>query len=621
MTSAHNPVSDATGDTAAKQPKDVSPNKKTARATNEDDASTRLPPNHFNCERESPGQLRKTSGSGKGKRKAPGPDGIPAGDVFLAAAAIATSPQACFALNALGTPQRRRGAHAQGQSESPTPSRRGIGEVDTGHHATDVSNLEEGQIPESLPLPTGVDDTADEADDEGGLTLATPIAAPTSATAPRAPAAVALAPQAEEADAPQAPTADAPQAAAADPHAATMSDIEENTPTMVDEGQAPHVMHNAPAAAEPMQVDEPAQDPAGPGHMFIFEDDEQAAAHTAQVAQNAVGVQQVAALGPVGVAIVQAGMAAQPPRKCERSRAANAIGLIVNDFDFPDIKAHAEAAPTDTHLNPHRKIPAYDQVDPARPWDVGKVNIVQPNTGDWDHMVISQADIEENVHPSILEKIHEKPEKHILAIQFLGGKHFTERMADSAAALTDAAASRSSLSSAKYAQGKGPSRHAGPFFLLIRFTSADAREEARAKQLFAKDRYNAWAIIVPEDCEMPWMACAFKPSFGENTAEARVALRGGTIVHGYYAFTSLVKPENAAVGPRCIICKQDTHFASACPFRDDPLWWGPKQQINKMTEGPLVPTGGRGRGSGRAGFGGCATRSTRGARGAQGHGK
>ncbi|KAJ7444368.1 hypothetical protein B0H11DRAFT_2089634 [Mycena galericulata] len=78
-----------------------------------------------------------------------------------------------------------------------------------------------------------------------------------------------------------------------------------------------------------------------------------------------------------------------------------------------------------------------------------------------------------------------------------------------------------------------------------------------------------------------------------------------TIVNGYFAFKPLADTKRSTLEPRCVICKNDTHFASACSFTHDPLWWGPTGQLSTFTEGRLAGGNGRGgRGGPRGGNGG-----------------
>ncbi|KAJ7784839.1 hypothetical protein DFH07DRAFT_947906 [Mycena maculata] len=83
-------------------------------------------------------------------------------------------------------------------------------------------------------------------------------------------------------------------------------------------------------------------------------------------------------------------------------------------------------------------------------------------------------------------------------------------------------------------------------------------------------------------------------------------IAGKTFAKGYYFFKPILDA-HAAPGPRCVLCKNDTHFASGCPFPADPEWWGPPGQINTLTEGPLASkkkSEGTDRGRGRGGRGG-----------------
>lgn len=118
--------------------------KKSARATDTDDASTHLPSLRSDRERPSPGANRKISGSG-----APRATRDPFGSPFLGGPLV---PGREFTLgDPFKTPpnSRRRETHLRRHSASPTPSRRISDALETGHHATDVdSDLEDGEIPD-----------------------------------------------------------------------------------------------------------------------------------------------------------------------------------------------------------------------------------------------------------------------------------------------------------------------------------------------------------------------------------------------------------------------------------------------------------------------------------------
>jgi hypothetical protein len=80
---------------------------------------------------------------------------------------------------------------------------------------------------------------------------------------------------------------------------------------------------------------------------------------------------------------------------------------------------------------------------------------------------------------------------------------------------------------------------------------------------------------------------------------------GVPIRKGYYKYTPLIDPAKKHLGPRCVLCKDSTHFASTCPFIDDPKWWGPQSQLSGIKEGPLAganaaPSGSHTRGRGQA---------------------
>ncbi|KAJ6459393.1 hypothetical protein C8R47DRAFT_1328000 [Mycena vitilis] len=63
---------------------------------------------------------------------------------------------------------------------------------------------------------------------------------------------------------------------------------------------------------------------------------------------------------------------------------------------------------------------------------------------------------------------------------------------------------------------------------------------------------------------------------------------GHPLRKGYYKYAPLIDPLRRRPGPLCVLCKDSTHFASTCPFKTDPKWWGPQGQLSEITEGPLA---------------------------------
>ncbi|KAJ7511079.1 hypothetical protein B0H11DRAFT_2214925 [Mycena galericulata] len=123
---------------------DVTSPHETVRASVSDDTTTHIPDLHSDHERPSPGINRKVSGSGSAHRT---PTLDASTNVFLANPRTQGGNGNLPLFGALRqTPtnpsSRRRGHPARSQSESPHQHEG----LDTGHHATDVSDLEEGEI-------------------------------------------------------------------------------------------------------------------------------------------------------------------------------------------------------------------------------------------------------------------------------------------------------------------------------------------------------------------------------------------------------------------------------------------------------------------------------------------
>ncbi|KAJ7711279.1 hypothetical protein B0H16DRAFT_1480463 [Mycena metata] len=115
----------------------------------------------------------------------------------------------------------------------------------------------------------------------------------------------------------------------------------------------------------------------------------------------------------------------------------------------------------------------------------------------------------------------------------------------------------------------------------------------------------------------------------------KVTMRGAILAHETFAFTPL--SDDPHIPPHCVICKYDTHIAYLCPFTKGEYdadaapgdvaaheWWGPPDQISKLTEGVLStmpPNANTGRGRGAAGPRGSHGGTSRGGRGGRRNGR
>ncbi|KAJ7671876.1 hypothetical protein B0H17DRAFT_1208935 [Mycena rosella] len=115
------------------------------------------------------------------------------------------------------------------------------------------------------------------------------------------------------------------------------------------------------------------------------------------------------------------------------------------------------------------------------------------------------------------------------------------------------------------------------------------------------------------DHEDPLITIYAEPGPGTRAEDAhlRTLIRKIRYTYGHHAYTPTCDGYGAV--SRCVICQYDTHLTYICPFAHStiPKWWGPPDQMSKLTEGPLMP---RGTGGGR-GYGGGRGWSTRGPRG------
>ncbi|KAJ7891461.1 hypothetical protein B0H13DRAFT_2340550 [Mycena leptocephala] len=66
-------------------------------------------------------------------------------------------------------------------------------------------------------------------------------------------------------------------------------------------------------------------------------------------------------------------------------------------------------------------------------------------------------------------------------------------------------------------------------------------------------------------------------------------------------FEPMLEAGSAGNDPRCVLCKNECHFAQGCPLTKSGMtWWGAKDQIKNVTSGALA---GRGCGGGNRGGG------------------
>ncbi|KAJ7435291.1 hypothetical protein B0H11DRAFT_1937689 [Mycena galericulata] len=663
---------------------DVTSPHKTARASVSDDTTTHLPDFRSDRERPSPGINRKVSGSGSAHRT---PTLDASTNVFLASPRAQGSHGNLPLFGALRqTPtnpsSRRRGHPARSQSESPTPSHRQHEGLDTGHHATDVSDLEDGEIAQDAVQALTQD--AQPGDEDFQMDEAAAAVHPADDTMVDADAADAADGADDESDGLAAMSIDNAEAAPA-----------------FEVGQAPGMPAPALVHAAPVQgVARPPEPPVpqGPGaHQFFF-------AHPAN-ANDALGIvlnapAPAAAANPNPLANVQpnaagpmfvfgnAGQGANPVVAAVQNAGPAAAAAAVAQFGFPDLMTQAAAEPTDRALNPHRKLPAAQPLGPTGPADLGRLTEVQPSVGNFDTFVISETAIQENVSDESLAPFKDKPEEHLYGVPFNAGRYAFARLPNLVDVATNALSAvvgpnevtvfTVAAKDPNYGNSGPPgtgSRYPGPIMFGIHVPNPVARAALAAYQTFAVDKTFAFQVISPEDLKIPWVAGIYGPSIGGGSAAGKLHLRAALTKHirtdanvgqmldqttwaadrsslderrhklslsvdpifdpimekfvvfikpcttnaagwkaltkaicpeqlvsGYYIYKSM-DPPRPSFGPRCVVCKNDTHFASGCSFTHDPQWWGPPGQISELTEGPLAPAnnggGGRARGRGR----------------------
>ncbi|KAJ7902700.1 hypothetical protein B0H14DRAFT_2555203 [Mycena olivaceomarginata] len=488
---------------------DANSPKKAIRTGERDDATGHLPELRSDRERASPAQ-RKISGSGSVRRTAPGPDGIPP-NTFLAAA----GPSAhSYTLGEVPSPDRayleERAGRSRGRmSVSPTPSRRSATDLDTGHHATDVESA---------------GDAEDEREEDVTMNPAPALG----------------------------PAADAPEHMAVD---------NAGPPFAADAVAPAHAPAQVPAAHNIAQA--PALDgervEMGFGHPFIFANAAQANAHNepppppsaaaasicpppaASSPGAHMGAQfQAPALANFAPAAgandaVAAGPNARAPPAAANAAAdaAAAAGIAEEPFQgFPPLAAHAAAAPTDAHLNPHRLAPAAPADDPTGPADVGKVAKMQPNTGHFPFLVISQEWVEANVHEEHRRLVRENPDQYVYAVGYNMGRHFGEKLKDQMVpALEDAISNHVNPDTTvvfrvKVADESLIAMYDGPITLLIHVLAPLDRARLLRQHTGPANGTFAWTFLGPEQLQLSWAALIVKSSVGGGTEGAKLALRG-----------------------------------------------------------------------------------------------
>ncbi|KAJ6569130.1 hypothetical protein B0H19DRAFT_1256797 [Mycena capillaripes] len=669
----------------------ISPHK-TVRTGISDDTSQHLPSLRTDRERPSPGPNRKVSGSGAPK-KPPGLDGITT-DIF----ASTQNGVGRFTLRTVrGSPAKT----GRSQSLSPTPSRRSHG-PDTGHHNTDVeaSDLEEGQILEDTSTPrtaenpidgdiqitghipaaapnapearhdgeveitgytpathtttTAADDVADEddhpvpmlvdvSDDEGDILdndndndifeIASQQAAASRTATP-------MEGHAFDFD-------NEHQAARHSAGAAADAVAGEAPPYPVHEGAQPHPLTaaNAVAAQE--------QDAPRGAYPFVFADPQQARAHIAGRQANAApmfvfgmqGREPMAVVDNPNVQVLRDGIEMQGIIPAPAAAIPNGVravqGVLLDGpqgpaivFVFPDLKVHAETQPTDQHLNPHRNLPAVEPQDPAGPADVGRARKVQPNSGDFARLVISEESAFENVHEDDAALLRAEPNLHGLAIVANGGEYWNTRLGKTFVKEVEEALSPEfgteqdrflfpiAPADPEYGKKGGQvSRYAPPMVFGIRFSNPELLTKYRDQGQFGLNRTvgggtNACrAALRGALSQFMWIDPGFgralvkyqPPGDATSLDERRYRISqsidprwdphmeayvvfvkpcttsalhweaitdtfsGAPLREGYFKFTPLVNPAVKRLGPRCVVCKGTEHFASSAESQKAPL--------------------------------------------------
>ncbi|KAJ7756521.1 hypothetical protein DFH07DRAFT_959157 [Mycena maculata] len=425
----------------------------------------------------------------------------------------------------------------------------------------------------------------------------------------------------------------------------------------------------AAAAEAPLHPNDPRV--RGPGHVFIFANDEQAAAHAEVLANPAPAMEDIqeASVAP-GAApqlfvphLVVVPAAVPAAAQAAIAGAAAALGPAVA-ATVAAIEVLAAAKPTHRDENPHKKVPAVVEQDPAGPEDLNKLDMVQRNVGNFDELVMSFTKATGNARKEILAEIINNPENHTALVPFNGGKAHQIALPDfpqTATMLLESIVGKGKAfvipvppEDPTYGAATGNkalNTYTGPLMLGVQFADADARTKAIAHHVYASastarppstvhlDGVNRrwlalrFAIIVifledatlrrlvdqatsatdrrpladrtlsiAETIDPQWSPLMkawvvyVKPCMTNEAVWLKITdhLARKTFVKGYYAFKPVA--EVRASGPRCVLCKNDMHYAA------DPEWWGPPGQISTLTEGPLAPKKNTGAGNGRRGF-------------------
>ncbi|KAF7361578.1 hypothetical protein MSAN_01191800 [Mycena sanguinolenta] len=616
----------------------------------------------------------------------------------------------------LRTPPSRRNGNIRSQSMSPTPSRRMHDLLDNGHHAVDLfgSDVEEGEIREEPTQPpanaaTGTDHAAVAAGTAAATTEATPRAQDHAASAdlPEAQtqaAATGPTPAHEPAEPELAEVDVAPHANAGDEHTDMEVEDDVTPPDPQPMRMAPDLVAPAPTIANSPEAHDPGV--AGPNHPFAFANQQQADAHGAAIAhdaeiahdadvaqglafdeaaaaQDATAARNAAAAHNAATvdhtAAARHAPAAPPPAHAWEDETGNAAEMedvemqnapappvpapaadVAHALDDAEYTRLAKEVPTHQDENPHRKLPASAQREPAGPEDVAPV--------------LSKEAALARCHPDAIAEIYRDPGEYLFAVPMNGGQFFNRMLPGAAKFIAEKLTSHCNSPTAadivvfliaannEEPAADGPNRYAGPMVYCIHVPNAEDRAKIYDQRIFPFDRTYGITVFTPDGFELPWSTGIYTSQINAGAPATAEALKAGLIkrtvtdpsvarlvhkytheadrtplptkmldlaktidvrhdpiadtlvvyirpctpnamhwreignaicgqvvIRKYYEFKPLINVSRVSIEPRCVLCKNDDHFASNCPNPRDPLWVGPLDQINKLTEGPLAP--------------------------------
>ncbi|KAJ7745020.1 hypothetical protein DFH07DRAFT_776925 [Mycena maculata] len=229
------------------------------------------------------------------------------------------------------------------------------------------------------------------------------------------------------------------------------------------------------------------------------------------------------------------------------------------------------------------------------------------------HGVLALDKMLENADPDVRQLILANPQEYLLLPFFNGGKEMFGRFMEDIlehvrTSLSDIAGPNDitpfDLGREDYEYGNGPSTYAPPFTVGVHVHNPAKREPIKALALVASNTDYAYSIEDPTVNRVESMLVAYaRPATPIPSAWEPIAnlIAATTFQSGYIKFYPALYPSDIS-GPRCVKCKRECHMVHGCPFVVARTgFWGPPDQISRLTSGKFARRGNR---DGQAGNGG-----------------